>query len=271
MGTKLTGTLRGEGAPSGIHVAKAALIAPSSPKSTRVDAPSPPASPNVPVQRQRAMHSRPFKKRDWDAELAALGELLDALGVPRAAGEVPVAKVGDPVPEGVVDGSESLLAAIQVREVQGERLRGGDGGEHLVSIAEAEGKLSDGPRVGAREGALGSPHGLAHALRGVLGGEAVRDLMGRGESLSLDVLHGVPMVVGEVRAKYDQLRVPRGRRLKRAQQGRGDPEVGARAREAAVVPRRVPLPRGPLLRAQPGDRHAPAAHGGPGDGGEATG
>ena len=46
--------------------------------STRVDAPSPPASPNVPVQRQRAMHSRPFKKRDWDAELAALGVPSDS-------------------------------------------------------------------------------------------------------------------------------------------------------------------------------------------------
>ena len=46
--------------------------------STRVDAPSPPASPNVPAQRQRAMHSRPFKKRDWDAELAALGVPSDS-------------------------------------------------------------------------------------------------------------------------------------------------------------------------------------------------
>ena len=47
--------------------------------SPRVDAPSPPASPNVPVvQRQRAMHSRPFKKRDWDAELAALGVPSDS-------------------------------------------------------------------------------------------------------------------------------------------------------------------------------------------------
>ena len=46
--------------------------------STRVDAPSPPASPNVPVHRQRAMHSRPFKKRDWDAELAALGVPSDS-------------------------------------------------------------------------------------------------------------------------------------------------------------------------------------------------
>ena len=46
--------------------------------STRVDAPSPPASPNVPVQRQRAMHQRPYKKRDWDAELAALGVPSDS-------------------------------------------------------------------------------------------------------------------------------------------------------------------------------------------------